>query len=176
MRIVVAVSAAMLVVPGGVEARGRQEAEGKPAAVVEVAHVRALDPLLRRLIERGIAGSATFRRLVADLNASDVIVHVERGRIRNGLRGYLLHRVVESNGFRYLRISVDTRLPEPLVIAIIAHELQHALEVARAPAVGRSLEIEAFFATIADHGCATAYCFETSAAVNVQQAVLSEVK
>ena len=54
------------------------------------------------------------------------------------------------------------------MIGLIAHELQHALEVARAPEVGRSRDIEEFFRSIADQEFRNARCFETSAAVKVQ--------
>jgi len=41
-------------------------------------HVRATEPRVLALIDAGVSRSATFRRLVATLNDSDVIVYIER--------------------------------------------------------------------------------------------------
>lgn len=138
--------------------------------------MRGLEPRVQKLIERGVSISATFRRLVEELNASDVMAHVRHQRMPDGFRGYLVHRVREANGLRYLHIAVDSRGAEARVIGLIAHELQHALEVARTPEVGRLRHIDEFFASIADQGCRSAKCFETSAAVGVQEAMLRELR
>jgi hypothetical protein len=147
-----------------------------PRSAAEAAHVRGLEPRLQALIERGIAVSATFRRLVNELNATDVFVHVRSARMGDGFRGYLVHQVIEANGFRYLRIAVDSRGAEVRVIGLLAHELQHALEVARVPEVGRSINIETFFEKIDDHSCRNARCFETAAAIRIQHDVTADMQ
>jgi hypothetical protein len=146
-----------------------------PRSAAEAWHVRGLEPHIQALIARGFSGSPTFRRLVEELNASDVMVHVRHHRMRDGFRGYLVHDVLESNGIRYLQIAVDARGPATRLIPLIAHELQHALEVARVPSVGRSLAIADHFEKIADHPC-RAKCFETAAAVSVQEDVSRELR
>lgn len=168
------VFAALQLVVAEISPTTAQETQ-RPSPVVEGPHVRGVDPAIQRLVARGQARSATFRRIVAELDASDVVVHLIQGPMPDGFRGYLIHRVVESNGVRYLKIAVDPRAAEALVIGLIAHELQHALEVARAPEVGRSRDIEEFFRSIADQGCRNARCFETSAAVEVQETVTREL-
>jgi hypothetical protein len=142
---------------------------------LEGGHVRSEDPQIEALIERGQARSATFRRLVAELNGSDVVVHVLAGRLPHGIRGQLRHTVVTVADLRYLFVTVDARAAAPLAIAIIGHELQHALEVARAPEVGRTARIDDFFAKIADNACRSATRFETAAANEVQEKVLREL-
>jgi hypothetical protein len=147
-----------------------------PRTAAEAWRVRGLEPHIQTLIERGVASSPTFRRVVQELNASDVMVHVRHSRMPDGFRGSLMHEVLESNGVRYLRIAIDARGAATRLMALIAHELQHALEVARVPEVGRSVHIAQFFETIADYECRTVNCVETAAAIDVQEAVLRELR
>ena len=69
-------------------------------------HVRSTEPKILALIDAGISGSATFRRLIVALDESDVIVYVEPIRTRQPLRGYLAHKVVARGEYRYLRIAL----------------------------------------------------------------------
>ena len=170
----IAIVVATVLVATSVDARAQTHDPTLPQPI-ERPHVRSENPVIRRLIERGLLQSLTFRRLVDELNASDVIVHLERRYIRDGIRGELVHRVVESNGFRYLRIVIDSRGTDRRVIPIIAHELQHAVEVARASEVGRSQRIDDFFLRIADDKCAAPMCVETAAAIEVQRHVAREL-
>ena len=66
-----------------------------------IQHVRSSEPRSLALINAGLARSATFRRLIDTLDASDVIVYVElqasresRQVQRECLDAYLLHQVV----------------------------------------------------------------------------------
>jgi hypothetical protein len=161
---------AMLAMAGGAAAAGTNQDRN-----LEGGRVRSEDRQIRALIEQGQARSATFKRLVADLNDSDVVVHVLAGRLPDGLRGQLRHTVFAVEGLRYLFITVDPRASAPLVIALIAHELQHALEVARAPEVGRTVRIEEFFEKIADARCRSRRCSETAAAMRIQEDVRREL-
>lgn len=147
-----------------------------PRTAAEGWRVRGLDPALQALIEKGMSRSPTFRRLVTELGTTDVVVHLRQQRMPDGFRGFLMHHVLESNGVRYLRIGIDARGPDGRVIPLIAHELQHALEVARTPEVGRSIDIAKFFETIADFQCRNATCSETRAAIAIQESVRKELK
>ncbi len=96
-------------------------------------HVRATEPRILALIDAGISRSPMFRGLVAALDESDVIVYIEPKIARQNLGGYLRHHVVAQGGYRYLRIVIDTQGSESRLIPVLAHELQHALEIARSP-------------------------------------------
>ena len=95
-------------------------------------HVRALDPWAAESITRAESGSATVRALVTALTASDVIVHVETAvTLPHPLAG--MTRLLSSTGnYRYLRIVLDRDLDPHARAATLAHELQHAVEIARA--------------------------------------------
>ena len=96
------------------------------------------------LIDAGISGSATFRRLIVTLNDSDVIVYIEPIRTRQPLRGYLAHNIVARGQYRYLRIAVEIAGSERRLVSLLAHELQHAVEVAHAPEVRDPESLERF--------------------------------
>jgi hypothetical protein len=98
-------------------------------------HVRATDPLMRAWITNGAAESRALRDLLAELAATDIIIHVELvDRIAGGATGQLLF-VTATATARYLRAEIVRGASRADTIAIIAHELQHAAEVAAAPRV-----------------------------------------
>jgi len=141
-----------------------------------VSHVRSRVPRIAELVERGIAGSQTFRALVTTLDRSDVIVYLEPKQARSALGGFLSHRIVSVAGTRYLRIYVETQGLEQRVIALIGHELQHAVEVAQAQDARDSESLERLFTRLAvAFGCDAAACFETQAAKDVERKVRREV-
>src|SRR5690606_27083874 len=105
----------------------------------QASRIRIDDPRVRELAATGSSRSATFRRLLAELEAGDVIVQVTSGRPGDRLRGSLLHRVVVAGSIRYLFITIDPNGAANRLIGTLAHELQHAIEVLREPGVGRGI-------------------------------------
>jgi hypothetical protein len=103
------------------------------ATIDSQTHVRSTDGPTLQLIEEGTRRSATFRTLVAGINDSDGIVYVERGICAFGhVNGCVLPFIAPTPGHRYLRILVTPdqyRVSHDQVLALIAHELQHAREV-----------------------------------------------
>ena len=104
------------------------------ASPLPAPHVRIADPDLRRLLEAGLAVSPTLHALVHRLDQSDVVVYIRFEEPRVGIDGSLQF-VSTAAGIRYLLIRVE-RLPRrSRQLALIGHELQHAVEVATAPHV-----------------------------------------
>jgi len=140
-------------------------------------HVRSSEPRIVALVEKGMAQSETFRRLVAALDASDVVVYVDRKQSRPALGGYLPHDIVNAGNRRYLHVSVDIRGAEVRLVALLAHELQHAVEVAQAPEVRDPKRLAELFMRLAlPFGCGETDCSETQAAKEVEWAVTVEMK
>ena len=138
-------------------------------------HVRSTEPRIVTLIEAGIAGSATFRSLIETLNESDVIVYIKPNHTRQALGGYLAHSVVTRGNYRYLSISVQTAGSRRRLVSLLAHELQHAVEVAGAPEARDSESLERLFSGLAiKFGCPSTSCFETRAAKDVEHIVNEE--
>jgi len=95
-------------------------------------HVRALTPHLARVVEVGMWRSPTFARLVADLDRTDVIVQIVPSQ---NLRPSVLGQVVlvpSPPAARYVRLQIRAEGCVEDLVAIVAHELRHALEIAAA--------------------------------------------
>jgi len=138
-------------------------------------HVRSTEPGIVTLIEAGILGSATFRGLIETLNESDVIVYIKLNRTRQALGGYLSHTIVAQGHYRYLSIGAEIAGSRRRLVSLLAHELQHAVEVARAPEARDSESLERLFSGLAvKFGCGGTSCFETQAAKDVEHSVHRE--
>jgi hypothetical protein len=95
-------------------------------------HIRTTDQRLLRLVRDGVRTSETFRRLVDRLNRSDVVVYLDCAGGTAAADGRLTF-VSAVGGYRYVHVRM-ARLPSADVqIALIGHELQHAVEIADAP-------------------------------------------
>ena len=139
-------------------------------------HVRTADSKVLALIDAGISGSATFRGLIATLNESDVIVYIAPKLTRDALGGYLAHNIVAQGEHRYLRIAVDIAGTKHRLVSLLAHELQHAVEVAQAPDARDAHSLERLFSRLAvGFGCDSSGCFETQAAKDIEKIVRAEL-
>jgi hypothetical protein len=126
--------------------------------------VRSMDRRITELLAIGVNRSPTFARIVRAVNATDVIVYLERSRdLPNTLAGRLLLLPL-ANGHRYLRIQVRADLPAMDMIALIGHELRHALEVAEQPAVRDATAMLALYQRIGYPTAGAMHTFDTEAA------------
>jgi hypothetical protein len=109
--------------------------------------VRASDGRTATILLDGLSRSETVRALVDELDQSDVLVYLEiRWNLRRGLAGSLTW-VAATASSRYLRIALSSDLTGDLMVATLAHELQHAVEIAREPAIVDSTTMAAYYAT-----------------------------
>jgi hypothetical protein len=100
------------------------------------------------MVDQGYASSPLFRRLVDSIGASDLIVYIERQSLRSqGLAG-MTRFVVRAGGVRYVRIGIESTLVGRNSVAILAHELQHAAEIAEARWVVDRSTVQQLFGTI----------------------------
>jgi hypothetical protein len=141
-------------------------------------HVRSSDDRVLNILRNGVARSPTLRDLIGVLNGSDVIVYIEsRGRMRTGFSAYLVHQIVPTRSHRYLKVVVHRELARDRLTGVIAHELQHAREVAEATNVRSSADMRALFRQLDSSTCVLIRsCMETDAAVRLEAAVLDELK
>ena len=96
------------------------------------ARVRALDPRTREWIRVGATESPTFRALLARLAASDLILYIEIvDRIIGSSAGHLYFGTATPS-VRYVRIEVVAHGNVREMVALVGHELQHAVEIADA--------------------------------------------
>jgi len=126
--------------------------------------VRSMDRRINQLLEIGVDRSPTFAQLVRTLSASDVIVYVERSRdLPKTLAGRLVLLPI-AGAHRYLRIQIRGDLTAAESIALIGHELQHALEIAGAPAVRDATTMLSLYQKIGHPSAGTLHTFDTDAA------------
>lgn len=94
--------------------------------------VRTTNPRVQKWLVEGVRRSRTFASLVAAINRTDVIVYVEIvPTLPRTVSGRLL-LVPITHDQRYLRIQVHRESVEREAIALVGHELRHALEIAEA--------------------------------------------
>lgn len=162
-----AVSAALLFVALPTEAR---QSPDNPV-------VRVVSPRLAETLRLATPKSATLRALLATLAESDVIVHIaalsERDRHR-GLAGTMKF-VTARGGKRFLRIAVDENLPLTQRAVTLAHELQHAVEVAEAPQIVDEASFGAFYSAVGHKGLEPPNFRETRAALDLSARVMAEL-
>ena len=104
-----------------------------------------------------------------------MIVHIEATRnLPSGIGGTT--RFVASRGeYRYLRISLSVWLPPADRVAIVGHELQHALEVAQSLAANAA-EVRRWFETSGFRVRVSHDLFETNAALQIETKIRQELR
>jgi hypothetical protein len=142
--------------------------------VLQDPHVRTVERKVASLIDLGVARSVTFRQLVDQLNASDVVVYVAFKQTRDGLGAYLAHDIIVAGGRRYLHVAIETLGTDRHIVARLGHELQHALEVAQALDARDAAALERLFTRL-DVRSICKGCFETAAALRIQAAIETEL-
>jgi hypothetical protein len=136
-------------------------------------HVRAQNPGLARLIAAAAERSSTLEDLLAQLERSDVIVYVEHGVLDANLRGRLRFAGT-SGGWRYLRVQIDCRQNLTAQIAIIGHELKHAVEIAGARSTVDDASMARLYRDIGFSMDSFGSHFESDGAINAGEQVQRE--
>jgi hypothetical protein len=151
-----------------------------PAAAQDPAgppHVRTESVELRRVMADGVRGSTTFRALVDAIDRTDLVVYVrlnvQLSRTLDGRIG-LAGAIADA---RFLVIELACPRSNTALVAILAHELQHAVEIARAPWVIDAQTLGEYYSDI---GVLTGegsgrQTFETLAARSISERVRHEL-
>ena len=96
--------------------------------------VRPLDPSLRMVVEAGRYYSPTFRALVDRLEQGTLVVYVQYGQLQGGIQGRLVFLSAVGKD-RYVLVELARELDIARQMAIVGHELQHAVEVLEQPGI-----------------------------------------
>jgi hypothetical protein len=99
------------------------------------ARVRITDSRLAQLLQTGVMRSRTLKALVDRLEAGRVIVYVSLSPLMRANLAGKLTWMTQAGDYRYVRAQISTDLNADQMIATVAHELQHALEVSDDPSV-----------------------------------------
>ena len=125
------------------------------------------------LISDLLTRSAIARTLAAAIEAADVIVYVQLSPTLP--HGHATTRfVTATNQVRFVRVTLGaTGHPDDLA-ALLAHELQHAIEIARDPGITDSAGVRRLYRSIGEDRTASS-AFETAAAQEVGWRVRQEL-
>lgn len=150
---------------------------------LSIPHIRPIDRCGTRLLDDALEQSATVRGLAARLEQTDIVVYLTSSqpqtRVTGMPRGKTQFLSANPAG-RFLQVWVDPAQRPAARIAVLAHELQHALEVAGEPAVRDLPSFRAFYEGVGTVGHATGASrgvrrYETAAAVAVETLVFREL-
>jgi len=135
--------------------------------------VRAAAPEVRLLIADAMQRSTIVRELVARLSCSDIIVYVEftASPLVPTARTKL---VAVATGTRFLRIALNAGTMKGHFGPLLAHELQHAVEIAEHEEVRDDDGLRRLYREIGHSSGEDAY--ETEAAREVEALVRQELR
>jgi hypothetical protein len=167
------VTVVVLIASDRVSTHGQVPGIDRSPAAPSDARVRAEDPALSTLIREAIDQSATFRRLVEEIQSTDGIVFVVRGQCGHGVRACLMLWMAAAGPNRMLRVVVDSsRQADIETMASLGHELRHALEVL----AHQSVRTGAGMFQLYSHRGTVQGVFETEEAIKAGDAVYVELK
>lgn len=165
----VALAAAVLLCGASVRAEAGLASPPTPAVQ---SRLRGADPGAREVLAAGLARSPTFRAIARTLESSDVIVYIETRSLR---RSGQLQFVGATPGARYVRVAVQVPGREEELVGWLAHELWHAVEIARARDVRSEAGLSVFYRRVGTFSLSGGEV-ETEQARVVQARVVAECR
>lgn len=115
----------------------------------ELTRVRGMNGYARWLIDNGAAYSVTVSALMRTLSRTDVVVYVRIAPIGSGTASTV---ILNARGpIRYLLVTIDINHQPDELVMMLAHELQHAVEIAGAPEVRDDAGLVALYQRIGLH-------------------------
>lgn len=139
-------------------------------------HIRALDPAGAALIADAQQKSATVRNLFKKLEASDVVAYVRVVPAPEGTPEAGFSFVGMSKAARFVMASISTELPADRRIELLAHELQHAVDVAGIAWVTNNLQFQKYMNLNGWRDASTAVGYETASACRAERQARKEVR
>jgi hypothetical protein len=137
--------------------------------------VRGPEARVHSLLAEGLHRSRTFASLMTAISRTDVIVYVEAVMtLPKDTMGRLAMLPSAEGAFRYLRVQIRADLSRRDAIALIAHELRHALEIASAAEVRDSTALIRLYERIG-HSSIGEHAYDTEAARDTGRVVKREL-
>ena len=140
-------------------------------------HVRFVNDRIGEVFQQAMKRSPAFRELIATLDGLDRVIYVQEGQCGDGtVRGCLV--LMPVIGSRHLLIRINPRQANRLVVAELAHELYHAMEIAREPDVVDDASLRDLYRRIGERSCFNERdaCWETRGARAFEIRVVREVE
>jgi len=138
------------------------------------AAVRSRSPLATAAIEYGVKHSPTLQALVASLQQTDIVAYVDSDlRPLGDIWGHVAF-ISKTPQCRYLRIAITAQLNLTQAAALLAHELQHAFEIASHPEVVDTASLSAMYLRYGRKG-RYANAYDSAEAVAMGARVAAEI-
>jgi hypothetical protein len=141
-------------------------------------NIRASDDELVALLEDGLKRSPTFKGIVDRLAKSDVILYVRPDVTAKNNTTTKLTFLAAKGGYRYLVIRVASGRSKDQQLAMLGHEMQHAVIIADAPSVVDSPTLKREFERVGkltQPSVGDDFFFESPAAEEMRRRILAEV-
>jgi hypothetical protein len=134
--------------------------------------------MLKTAIASALEGSPTFRSIAERIDGSDVIVHMTCGYFKSATMAGRTMLSSVGPDVRYVRVQILCDQSPQVLLAIVAHELQHVAEIASARAVVDDSSFGRLYRKIGFPTCLSPETnqFETAAAVEAGRRVRAEVR
>ena len=107
--------------------------------------VRTVDKKVAALIACGTKRSPTFKQLIERIDKTDGLVYIAVGVCPYHAAACLPHKMSQAGPNRVLHILINTQRQPQDVVASIAHELSHVMEVLAEPAIRDGGAIFSFY-------------------------------
>ena len=147
------------------------------AAPANGPRIRPQDDRITAMMTAGVARSASFRALVDRIEASDVYVYVGMSPLLKSSMAGRISWMTKAGGYRYVRAAISTALSPDAIIAALAHEMQHVVEVIEDGNVVDERTLEDLYKRIGQRSqSAVASAWETIAAQDAATRVRRELK
>ncbi len=144
-------------------------------AQVPASKLRPQTARISNWLANGRARSPTLRALIARIDANDVLVYLDvLSGLRPGVSAALTFMGDTPYG-RMVRVSIRPDLSGREAMAMIAHELQHVVELLEHPEVRSAAAFEALFKRIGHPSTFAERHFDTKAALDTGDRVRHEL-
>lgn len=164
---VVLSTAVALTLAAGVDARTQD---------IDTPHMRAINETSGALMANAQQKSPTVRELVGKLEASNVVVYVNVTTTTADSPESGLRFVGASNVQRFLLINISAGSAADRRIALLGHELQHAVEVASALWVRDNIDLRTLISRVGWRDASRARGYETTAASVAEHQVRQDLR
>ena len=137
--------------------------------------LRTIDAEMPGLVQTGREQSRSFSALADRLAATDVVVYITCAPLRPHIDGELVF-LGAAGGIRYVMVRIAPHLTMQRRIAILGHELQHAVEIAERPEIVDSTTLARAYARFGyTRRTGSRVDFDTAAAIGAGNRIWREV-
>ena len=141
----------------------------------QLQRLRGTSDRVRYAIDVAYRVSPTFRGLVDTIESSSVVVYVKDAVCSKGQPSACTLLASTSETVRYLHVHVNTKQAVRDLAMMLAHELQHVIEIAQEPSVVDQTSLAALLRRIGLPSTPEPGVYETRAALSVAAKVRREL-